>query len=147
MSDDALLRSMRDRSDEELLAITTGTASGYTEQARSMAATALRERRIELPADLEELREQAAVAESEATLRSYRLDEAQGRAEGRAWGIRLMIIGIGAFALPLIGLQFRVLNLLGAVLPVAAVVLGIVGFVLFARASQLDSNSESDDKL
>src|SRR5512139_1114840 len=120
MSDDAIMRTMRNTSDEELLAITSGAAMGYTDQARVLAEGVLRERRVQLPADLKELRKHAATAEAEADRSTAELDTARDRVVGRALGIRLIVLGVGAFVLPIFGLQFRVLRPLGLAIPVAA---------------------------
>jgi hypothetical protein len=135
MTDDAIIRSMRNTSDEELLAIVAGAAMGYTHQARAIAEGVLRERRVQLPADLKELRRRAATAEAEADRRMAELDAARDRAVGRAWGIRLIVIGLGAFVLPVFGLQFRVLMPFGLVLPIAAAIIAISGYILVVRTS------------
>jgi hypothetical protein len=49
----------------------------------------------------------------------------------RGLGVALLILGIGSFILPLFGMQFRILNLLGEQSqPVVAVVLAVIGAVL-----------------
>ena len=48
----------------------------------------------------------------------------------RGWGITLLILGIGSFILPLLGLQFRLLNLFGDATPVLGAGLAVLGAVL-----------------
>jgi hypothetical protein len=133
MSADDIIRSMRDSSDEELLAITSGAAMGYTEQARAIAEEVLRERHVQLPPNLEESRKRGADAEVEANRLNADQVAAQDRALGRAWGIRLIVIGIGGFVLPIAGLQFELLMPFGSALPIAAAIVAIVGYILLVR--------------
>jgi len=49
----------------------------------------------------------------------------------KEWGVTLIFIGLGSFVLPMIGLQFRLLNLLGGS-PAAAMFVAAVGGVLLA---------------
>src|SRR5690349_25167219 len=109
MSDDDVIRSMRDTSDEELLAITSGVAMGYTDPARAIAEAVLRERRVSLPSDLKHLRKLGAAAEVEANRRHAELLATHDRLLGRRLGTKLLIVGVGGFILPFFGLQFEVL--------------------------------------
>ena len=127
---------MLDSSNEELTAIASGTAPGYTELARDIAKAVLRERRVDLPRDLKELRKRAAAAEALADRLREEDDAAHDRSIGWAWGIRLMVIGIGAFVLPLFGYQFRILAPFGYAIPIAATVVAIAGYIIFVQASK-----------
>jgi hypothetical protein len=49
----------------------------------------------------------------------------------KEWGITLIFIGLGSFVLPMIGLQFRLLNLFGGS-PAAGVLVAAIGGILFA---------------
>jgi hypothetical protein len=139
MSDDPVTQSMRDKSDEELLAITSGMAIGYTEHARAIAEAVLRERRVELPADLKLMRKHAAVVEAEANRRLDALGEEQDRAHGRALGLKLIVLGVGAFVLPFFGRQFSLLTSLGWLLPIVAAILAITGIVLVLKTTDKGS--------
>lgn len=48
----------------------------------------------------------------------------------RQWGIYLLIFGVGAFILPMIGLQFKILNVFGESLPLVAVAMALAGGVM-----------------
>jgi hypothetical protein len=130
MADDAILKSMRDCSDEELLAITFGAALGYTDRGRVIAEAVLRERCVELPPNLEELRRQGAAVSAEVDRLRTEAEQAGDRAITRDWGIRLAILGVGGFVLPFVGLQFRILIPFGAAIPIAAVVAAVGGYIL-----------------
>lgn len=47
-------------------------------------------------------------------------------------GIWLLVLGAGSFLLPLIGLQFRILDLLGEARPLIAGVMAAAGAVMLA---------------
>jgi uncharacterized membrane protein YgdD (TMEM256/DUF423 family) len=53
----------------------------------------------------------------------------------RSWGIYLLIFGIGSFLLPLMGLQFKLLSLLGNSTPIVGGVLTVAGIVLLVLSS------------
>jgi hypothetical protein len=135
MSDDAIMQSMRESSDEELLAITSGAALGYTEHARAIAEAVLRERRVQLPADIRQMRKQAAVVEAEAYRRMDAMGEARDRAHGRSWGLRMIVLGVGAFVLPFFGRQFSLLTPLGWALPIVAAIVAIAGIIIVLRTT------------
>ena len=48
----------------------------------------------------------------------------------RSWGIYLLIFGIGSFLLPMMGLQFKLLSLLGNSTPIVGGLLTVAGVVL-----------------
>ena len=50
----------------------------------------------------------------------------------RSWGIWMMVLGIGAFVLPYVGLQFKILSIFGESLPIVAGGMAVVGAVLLA---------------
>lgn len=50
----------------------------------------------------------------------------------RSWGIWLLVLGIGSFVLPYMGLQFRILSIFGESLPMVAGGMAVVGAVLLA---------------
>ncbi len=51
----------------------------------------------------------------------------------RSWGILCLILGVGAFVLPMMNMQFRLLDVFGEEnVPIAAGVLIAVGVVLVA---------------
>jgi hypothetical protein len=45
----------------------------------------------------------------------------------RQWGIYLLIFGVGAFILPIVGLQFTILSVFGESLPLVAGAMAVVG--------------------
>jgi hypothetical protein len=49
-----------------------------------------------------------------------------------SWGGTLLILGVGSFILPLVGLQFRLLSLLGDSTPILGAMLAVAGGVLLA---------------
>lgn len=53
----------------------------------------------------------------------------------RSWGIYLLIFGIGSFLLPMMGLQFKLLTLLGNSTPIVGGLLAIAGVVLIVLSS------------
>ncbi len=58
----------------------------------------------------------------------------------KQWGVTLIFIGLGSFVLPMIGLQFRLLNLLGGK-PAAGIFIAAVGGVLLALSFMKDRAS------
>ncbi len=50
----------------------------------------------------------------------------------RSWGLYCLLFGIGAFILPMMGLQFSILALSGEALPMVAGALILLGVVLMA---------------
>ena len=48
----------------------------------------------------------------------------------RSWGIYSLIFGIGSFVLPMMGLQFRILSILGNDTPYVGGALIVVGLIL-----------------
>jgi len=50
----------------------------------------------------------------------------------RSWGIWMLVLGIGSFVLPYMGLQFKILSLFGESLPIVAGGMAVVGAVLLA---------------
>jgi len=49
----------------------------------------------------------------------------------RGLGVALLILGIGSFILPLVGMQFRLLSLFGeGSQPIVAIVIAVIGAVL-----------------
>ncbi|AXQ27494.1 hypothetical protein D0B54_01820 [Solimonas sp. K1W22B-7] len=50
----------------------------------------------------------------------------------RSWGIYCLVFGIGAFILPMMGMQFSILALFGEALPFVAGALIVLGVVLTA---------------
>jgi hypothetical protein len=61
----------------------------------------------------------------------------------RSWGIWMLVLGIGAFVLPYVGLQFKILSIFGEALPMVAGGMAVVGGVLlalsFRAAAQQDA--------
>lgn len=101
-------RRLEAKSDEDLLDIVEGRDLGYRDVAVRIAADTLRRRGIpfdDVPlADIQ--RETAQRQEELRTLSQIRDDRKAGR--------HLLVLGIGAFVLPLFGLQFEILSPLGS---------------------------------
>jgi hypothetical protein len=144
----AIRQNMLDSSDADLMAIATGAARGYTPVAQDIAAEVLRERGVRLsPRDLREQREQsrARQAEEERLRAVPRVrtvaEEAEVRRKKKTWGIRLLIIGLGSFLLPLVGLQFRILSPFGPTVWIAGTVCVFVGLMLVGQADSDSPNA------
>ncbi len=48
----------------------------------------------------------------------------------RQWGIYLLIFGVGAFVLPMFGLQFTILSVFGESLPLVAGAMAVAGVAM-----------------
>lgn len=59
----------------------------------------------------------------------------------RTWGIWLLVLGVGAFILPYFGLQFKILNVFGEVLPMVAGGIAVVGAVMLALSFRAGSQA------
>ena len=57
----------------------------------------------------------------------------------KRWGLLLIVIGLGSFILPRIGMQFRLINLTGGDPRESGVLFIIVGAVLFVIGQALES--------
>ena len=53
----------------------------------------------------------------------------------RSWGIYLLIFGIGSVLLPMMGLQFKLLSLLGNATPIVGGILTVAGIALLVLSS------------
>lgn len=146
MNDDDIIRSMRNTSDEELLAITSGAAPGYTVQARTIAEGVLRERRVQLPADLKELRKRAAAAEAEANRRIADLDAVGDRAVGKALGKKLLFVGVGTLLLPIFELHSFVVKPYGLATLGAGAIIAIVGYILVRTSEDASQTPPHDER-
>ena len=60
----------------------------------------------------------------------------------KTWGATLIVVGLGSFILPMIGLQFRLLNLFGGS-PVAGLIVAGAGGFLFFLGSKKEQASDS----
>ena len=54
----------------------------------------------------------------------------------RRWGTTFLVLGIGSFVLPLMGLQFALLNLFGEARPYAAGAMIVAGAVMLVQSSR-----------
>jgi hypothetical protein len=48
----------------------------------------------------------------------------------RGWGILLIVLGVGSFILPMMGMQFRLLSLFGEHTGIAGAVMAVLGVIL-----------------
>ncbi len=67
------------------------------------------------------------------------------RSSGSAWmvrtGLGLILIGVGSFILPLVGMQFRIIDLFGPAAPVVSIGMAIVGVVLLIMGNATGGGS------
>ena len=61
----------------------------------------------------------------------------------RNTGIWMMVFGVGAFVLPYMGLQFRILSIFGEALPMVAGGLAVVGAVLVGLSFRAAPETQS----
>lgn len=142
----AALRLQEGKTVSEVRKLLTSKKRIPADEARTMTLNVFAAQRLEEGLSASEVRKlllaEKGVTEDEARsivaeLRKAReqADDDAGSGGGggsamRGWGITLLILGIGSFVLPLMGLQFRLLNLFGAATPVLGAVLAAVGVVL-----------------
>ena len=48
----------------------------------------------------------------------------------RGWGILLIVMGIGSFILPMMGMQFRLLSIFGEHTGIAGAAMAVIGVIL-----------------
>jgi hypothetical protein len=48
----------------------------------------------------------------------------------RGWGILLIVLGVGSFILPMMGMQFRLLSIFGEYTNIAGAVMAVIGVIL-----------------
>ncbi len=58
----------------------------------------------------------------------------------RGWGVMLVIIGLGSFVLPMVGIQFRLISIFGEYQLFAAIGMVVIGGVMIFFGS-----SDSDE--
>ena len=59
----------------------------------------------------------------------------------RGWGITCLVLGIGSFVLPMMGVQFIVMELFGEYLPFAAIGMTVLGAGLIGGSFFTGGNS------
>jgi hypothetical protein len=144
MADDAILKSMRDCSDDELLDITSGAALNYTDHARRVAEAVLRERHVELPLNLDELRKLGAAVSAEVDRLRSESEQEQGRAVGRAWGVHLAIFGVSSFILAVVGPLLPIPIPFGEAIPIAAFI-AVIGSHMLDVSTGHGERSDDED--
>jgi hypothetical protein len=125
-------RRLEAKSDEQLLDIVEGRDLGYRDVAVRIAGETLRRRGV--PFDdvpLADLQQEMTQREEE----SRTLDQIRG---DRSAGRDLLILGIGAFILPMFGLQFRIFSPLGSATVLVAGGMIALGAVLLHRADRAE---------
>jgi hypothetical protein len=60
----------------------------------------------------------------------------------RSWGIWLLVLGVGAFVLPYLGLQFKILSMFGESLPMVAGGMAVIGALLLALSFRASAQQE-----
>lgn len=61
----------------------------------------------------------------------------------RSAGIWLLVLGVGAFILPYVGLQFKILSIFGDALPMVAGGMAVVGAVVLALSFRAAPQAQS----
>ncbi|HEX6266642.1 MAG TPA: hypothetical protein VFZ81_07060 [Burkholderiales bacterium] len=61
----------------------------------------------------------------------------------RSTGIWLLVLGVGAFVLPYVGLQFKILSIFGEALPMVAGGMAVVGAVVLALSFRAAPQAQS----
>ena len=61
----------------------------------------------------------------------------------RSTGIWLLIFGVGAFVLPMMGLQFKILSMFGEALPLVAGGMALVGAVMVGLSFRAAPEAQS----
>jgi hypothetical protein len=61
----------------------------------------------------------------------------------RSAGIWMLVFGVGAFMLPYVGLQFKILSIFGDALPMIAGGLAVVGAVVLALSFRAAPEAQS----
>ncbi len=54
----------------------------------------------------------------------------------RRWGVTFLVLGIGSFILPLVGMQFILLDVFGQARPFAAAAMIVAGGVMVLKSPQ-----------
>ncbi len=54
----------------------------------------------------------------------------------KSWGVTFLILGVGTFVLPIVGLEFTIMSLFGDERPMVAILLAIAGLLMVWRSSQ-----------
>lgn len=54
----------------------------------------------------------------------------------KSWGVTFLILGVGTFALPIVGLEFAIMSLFGDERPMVAVILAIAGLLMIWKSTQ-----------
>ncbi|MCG6989235.1 MAG: hypothetical protein LJF06_13785 [Gemmatimonadetes bacterium] len=130
--EEEIRRRLEAKSDEHLLDIVEGRDLGYRDVAVRIAGETLRRRGV--PFDdvpLADLQQEMTQREEESrTLRRIREDRSAGR--------DILLLGIGAFVLPLFGLQFSILSPLGSATVLVAAGLIALGATLLHSADRAE---------
>lgn len=54
----------------------------------------------------------------------------------KSWGVTFLILGVGTFVLPIVGLEFAIMSLFGDERPMVAVILAIAGLLMIWKSTQ-----------
>lgn len=136
MDIDTIRASLRRKDDEELLAIATARIGGYTEVARTVAEEIPSGRGIALTdCDREVARARVALHEEYEALRAG-AERASRNDQMRRLGLSFIVLGVGAFVLPVFGYQFRILTPFGEDIPTVALALLGGGFLFLLLSSR-----------
>lgn len=130
MNEDAIRNAMNRRENDDLVAIATGLAEGYTSQAQALAEEVLNTRGVALPSGARVLREHLDTTRREQAELVAEVNTVQERASSKSLVVFCFVVGGGSFVLPLAGYQFRLLAALGPAVPIVGAVLVIAGIIL-----------------
>jgi len=54
----------------------------------------------------------------------------------KSWGVTFLILGVGTFVLPVVGLEFAIMSVFGDERPMVAVLLALAGLLMIWKSSQ-----------
>ena len=132
-------RRLEAKSDEQLLDIVEGRDLGYRDVAVRIAGETLRRRGVPFAdVPLADLQQEMTEREEE----SRTLDQIRG---DRSAGRDLLILGIGAFILPVFGLQFRIFSPLGSATVLVAGGMIALGATLLHSADRAEREASEPE--
>jgi hypothetical protein len=136
ISDDIVRSGLAKRGNQDLVAIATGLAEGYTPQARLIAEKLLAQRGAQLPPGARVLRDHLTTSRELEERLATEAGRAENNASSKALASFCLIVGAGSFILPLVGFQFRIITIFGPATPVIGAVLVIAGVLILLGARQ-----------
>jgi hypothetical protein len=136
ISDDIVRSGLETRGNQDLVAIATGLAEGYTPQARLIAEKLLAQRGAPLPPGARVLRDHLTATREQEERLLTEVERAENNASSKALASFCLIVGAGSFVLPLAGFQFRIITMFGPATPIMGAVLLIAGVLILLDVRQ-----------